>query len=86
LISQAKKSVSSADFLDECRELSNSFFSKVVDLVKVALVKPDQSDIQTVPILAKRNAQLEFSLREAWSFVKQMNHRLSRLENGLKKD
>lgn len=86
LISHTDNSVSSSGFLDECRQMSNSFFSKVADLIQATLVKPDQSDIQTVPILAKRNAQLEFSLREAWSFVKQMNHRLSKLEKGMTKE
>ena len=85
ILSLLENSSPPAGFLDECRENSNSFFSKVADLVQSVLVKPDQADIQTVQILAKRNAQLEFSLRETWAFVKHMNHRLSRLEKNLDK-
>lgn len=68
------------DFLNESRTLSNEFFEKVKSLIKTVLIETDPSDIQTLQIMAKRNAQLEFTLKETWGFIKHMNHRLSKIE------
>jgi hypothetical protein len=59
-------------FLEESVILSHQFFEKVKKLIESALIKPAQSEIQTVQIMSKRNAQLEFTLNETWEFIKDL--------------
>lgn len=80
-LAQLAKSVEQpTGFLEESRDLSNQFFDKVKDLIEAQLIMPKSNEIQTLQILAKRNAQLEFTLKETWGFIKHMNHRLAALE------
>lgn len=67
------------DFLAEARALNIRFFKKVRDLVEERIVKP--SETETIQVLSKRTAQLEFTLHDVWNHVGRMNQRLAKLEN-----
>jgi hypothetical protein len=71
------------DFLAECQSLTNQFFDKVKALIQDVLEEPSPSEVQTLQILAKRNAQLEFSIVDMWDFIMKLNHRLSQIENSI---
>lgn len=66
------------DFLTEARALNVGFFEKVKNYVQSCI--PQRSEIETIQILSKRNAQLEFTLQDMFSFMAQMNHRLASVE------
>ena len=66
------------DFLAEARALNIEFFRKVRDLVEERIARP--SETETIQILSKRTAQLEFTLLDVWNYVRRMNHRLENIE------
>jgi len=66
------------DFLSEARALNMAFFRRVRDLVEERMSRP--AETETLQILSKRTAQLEFTLLEVWNYVRRMNQRLDKLE------
>jgi hypothetical protein len=72
------------DFLAEARVLNMNFFKKVRDLIEDRISIPCKP--QTTQIIAKRNAQLEFTLIDVWNHVRHLNARLEKLEKSNKGD
>jgi hypothetical protein len=62
------------DFLIEARALNIEFFRKVRTLIEERIPRP--SETETMQNLAKRTAQLEFTLLEVWNYVRKMNNNL----------
>lgn len=70
------------DFLAEARALNIEFFKKVRDYIEDRLSSP--LVIETNQILAKRVAQLEFTLLEVWNYARRLTGRLEKLERSEK--
>jgi hypothetical protein len=68
-------------FLQEARDLNIKFFDKVKKCIEERILIPRKSE--TIEILSKRNAQLEFTLLEVWNHVLIMNERLSIVEGSI---
>ncbi len=66
------------DFLTEARALNVEFFQNVRRYIEDRI--PTPSETETVQILSKRNAQLEFTIIEMWNEIRRMNGRLTEME------
>lgn len=66
------------DFLSESRSLNYEFFEKVKSLIQDKVSALPVSE--TVQILAKRTAQLEFTLIDLWNEFRRVHGRLAELE------
>ncbi|HRE43178.1 MAG TPA: hypothetical protein PKY87_04325 [Terricaulis sp.] len=65
-------------FLAEARALNLDFFRKVRNHIEERVETVAESE--TIQILAKRTAQLEFTLNDMWGDIRRMNGRLAELE------
>jgi hypothetical protein len=66
------------NFLEESRQLTEDFFAKCKMLIE-AKIEPAKEN-ETLHILAKRNAQLEFTIIDMWNEIRRLNGRISTLE------
>jgi hypothetical protein len=66
------------DFLAEARGINIDFFKKVRNYIEERV--DILSETETVQILSKRTAQLEFSLIEMWNYIGKLNRRLVEME------
>lgn len=78
LLRIASKLPETPDFLAEARALNIEFFKKTRDYIEERIVTPIEPE--TTQILAKRVAQLEFTMHELWNFALQLNHQLDKLK------
>jgi hypothetical protein len=68
-----------SDFLAEARALNNQFFEKVKILIEDRI--PRISTTETIQVLSKRVAQLEFTIFNMWINSEKINRRIDALES-----
>lgn len=66
------------NFLQESIKLTEEFFEKCKGLIEDK-IEPAK-DNETIHIIAKRNAQLEFTIIDMWNEIRRLNGRISTLE------
>ena len=67
------------DFLGESRRLNMEFFETCKQYIEERIEL--SAEDETLQIVSKRNAQLEFTVLDMWSEIRKLNGRLSELEN-----
>lgn len=65
-------------FLEESRQLTLDFFARTRTLIEERLLPQDSPE--TLQLLAKRTAQMEFTLIEMWNEIRHLKGRLAALE------
>ncbi|MFN3253729.1 hypothetical protein [Roseibium album] len=66
------------NFLEESRDLTSAFFTKCREFIEDRLGAGSQDE--TLQIISKRNAQLEFTVIDMWNEIRRLNGRLTTLE------
>lgn len=67
------------NFLEESRSLTDSFFLKCKVFIEDKIKPSVKND--TLQLISKRNAQLEFTIIEMWGEIRKLNSRIANLEN-----
>jgi hypothetical protein len=67
------------DFLAESQRLNHEFFQRCRLYIE-SRIEP-ASENNTIQIIAKRNAQLEFTVIDMWGVIGKLNHRITLLES-----
>lgn len=65
-------------FLEESRNLNLEFFDRCRAYIE-ARIDP-HSENETIQIISKRNAQLEFTVVEMWNEIRKLNGRIAKIE------
>lgn len=65
------------NFLEEARNINYEFFNKVRNIIEEKI--PVRPETETIQILSKRVAQLEFTLIDVWNYVRKMNSRVEKM-------
>lgn len=66
------------DFLEESRRLTNEFYEKCKTYIE-SRIEPNVSN-ETLQIISKRNAQLEFTIVDMWNEIRRLHGRIYALE------
>ena len=70
------------NFLEESRNLTKEFFQKCKRYIEDRIAPAEENE--TLQIIAKRNAQLEFTMVDMWNEIRRLNGRITQLENSRK--
>lgn len=67
------------NFLEESRNLTIEFFRKCAEYIEERIEPAIENE--TLHIISKRNAQLEFTIVDMWNEIRRLNGRITQLEN-----
>jgi hypothetical protein len=71
------------NFLEESRQLTQDFFTECKAYIEERVQPANENE--TLQIVSKRNAQLEFTIADMWNEIRRLNGRISSLERASQK-